>query len=109
MITARPRPGVPPTTWANMLGEEVSKSRRIVTSILSHKVMSPYPGELNQTSAARIFLSMFALLSYLLLRERLDAWQVVGAALDLCGVILISLPERLRSQGYVLPGEEESV
>jgi len=52
-----------------------------------------------QASAASLVataeLPFTAILSYLLLRERLDPWQVVGAALVLFGVILIALPRRL--------------
>ncbi|MBC8333300.1 MAG: EamA family transporter, partial [Anaerolineae bacterium] len=33
-----------------------------------------------------------AILAYFILGERLDIWQIIGAALVVSGVILISLP-----------------
>jgi len=39
-------------------------------------------------------LPFAALLSFLLLGERLDGWQILGALLIICSVVLVSLPER---------------
>ncbi len=47
-----------------------------------------------------------AITSYLLLGERLDAWQVLGAVLIVSGVILISLPGQAQaSSPHALPGQ----
>jgi drug/metabolite transporter (DMT)-like permease len=54
-----------------------------------------------------------AILAYIFLGERLDGWQLVGAAMVITGVVLVSLPRRKRLvevQGGTLlhsqPGEE---
>jgi len=39
-----------------------------------------------------------AILAYMLLNERLDFWQILGAVLIICGVILVSLPNK-KKQG----------
>ena len=35
-----------------------------------------------------------AILAYLILKERLDEWQILGAVLIIVGVVLISLPNK---------------
>ena len=39
-----------------------------------------------------------AVLAYIFLKERLDGWQVVGAALIILGVVLILLPSAAQRQ-----------
>lgn len=53
-----------------------------------------------------------ALMAYFFLGERLDGWQILGAALVVVGVVLISLPRRnaarLQEPAELVPGESLS-